>query len=217
MDHGGTPLINLQLLKDRAFMTGLLIVSAFFSGNAATFFIMAFYLQKSLQFTALEAAFAYTPLGIGFLGGSLIVPKIIGRLGMNVLRVGTGLMVIGVGIMMATVYYITKLTWQHLIPAMLVSGIGQGLVATPLVRTILSQIKMKETGTASGILSTVTVISQGTGVSLIGTLYFAVMKSDYASLSVSTHSFMISLLCILCLAIITGLLLFLLPGKPKKV
>nr|WP_282435793.1 MFS transporter [Peribacillus muralis] len=216
--HGGNPLIHLTLLKDRAFTIGLSIVFAFFSGNAATFFILSFYLQESLRFTALEAAFAYTPLGIGFLGGSLLVPKISSRFGDGVLRFGSVLMVLGISSMMATIYFLAPtINWQAIIPAMFVSGIGQGFVATPLIRTILSQIKTRETGMASGLLSTVTVIAQGVGVSLIGTLYFSLMTSVVPSPSESTYSFTISLLCILCLALVTGVLLFLLPGKQDKI
>ncbi|WP_261134015.1 MFS transporter [Bacillus sp. Marseille-Q3570] len=208
--RGGMPLVNPQLFKDRAFTTGLMIIFAFFSGNAATFFIMSFHLQQKLAFTPLEAAFTYTPLGVGFLFGSMIVPKIIQRFGSRVLLFGAGLMIFGVGIMIGTFYYIPiNLKWLDLIPATFVSGIGQGLVATPLIQMILSQINRKDTGTASGMLSTVTVVAQGAGVSLIGTLYFTLIKSD-SLLITSNHSFIISLFCILFLAIATGYLLWLL-------
>ncbi|MGP4081496.1 MFS transporter [Pseudalkalibacillus sp. R45] len=215
--RGGMPLVNLQLLEERAFAAGLLIVFAFFSGNAATFFIMAFHLQKFLQFNPLEAAFAYTPLGMGFLFGSILVPKLMDRFGVNVLRIGTGLMVLGVSMMIATFYILlVDLSWQDLIPATFVSGIGQGLVATPLIRTVLSRINHKDTGSASGVLSTVTVVAQGAGVSLIGTLYFTLMKVDQPFQTTASHSFIISLVCVLFLSIGTGLLLFLLPGNKNK-
>ncbi|MDN4525915.1 MFS transporter [Fictibacillus fluitans] len=212
----GMPLVQFRLFKNKAFSVGLLIVFSFFSGNAATFFIMAFYLQEELGFTALQAAYSYTPLGIGFLIGSFIVPKMIDKWKLHTLRLGAGLMVIGVGMLMATFYYFQEnLVWQHLIIAMGISGIGQGLVATPLVSTILKHTEAKEAGTASGVLSTVTVIAQAIGVSIIGSIYFA-LKGMGHSLDRSAHSFQLSLIFILGLALAVGLLLFFMPEKNDK-
>ncbi len=66
---GGSPLVELHLFHDRAFVIGLFSGTCFFSGAAAFFLISTVFLQNGLGYSPKEAGltFAVWPL-IAFLG-----------------------------------------------------------------------------------------------------------------------------------------------------
>jgi hypothetical protein len=60
--------------------------------------------------------------------------------------------------------------WTHLLAGMIVSGIGGGLISTPLVSTALGVVEPGRAGMASGINSTLRQVGIATGVAGLGTI-----------------------------------------------
>ena len=61
--------------------------------------------------------------------------------------------------------------WTHLLPGMILAGIGAGLVNVPLVSTAVGVVEPARAGMASGINSTLRQVGIATGVAALGSLF----------------------------------------------
>jgi hypothetical protein len=84
--------------------------------------------------------------------------------------IGPGLMAVGIGLLLMRGLDASS-TWTHLIPGMIVSGIGVGLVNPPLASTAIGVVPPRQAGMASGINSTFRQVGIATGIALLGTLF----------------------------------------------
>lgn len=77
----------------------------------------------------------------------------------------------------------TALLW----PALLATGLGMGMVLTPLVSVTLAAVGPHHAGAASGVQATGTNLGNAIGVAVIGVVFFAAVRGGYA------HAFSASL------------------------
>jgi predicted MFS family arabinose efflux permease len=61
---------------------------------------------------------------------------------------------------------------------MLVCGVGQGLVAPPLIGTVLQRVEPGDAGAASGVLLTATQVANALGIALLGGAWRAASGHD---------------------------------------
>ena len=66
----------------------------------------------------------------------------------------------------------------HLIPGMIVGGIGIGMVNPPLASTAVGVVAPQRAGMASGINSTFRQVGIATGIALLGTLFSNKVHSE---------------------------------------
>jgi predicted MFS family arabinose efflux permease len=143
------PMFDLTLFRLPTFSGGS--VAAF--GLSASIFAMILYLVLYLQ-----DILGYSPLATGvrvmFLSGAILVTATVaGRLSSRAparLLIGPGLIMVGVGLLLMRGLNATS-SWTHLIPGMIVSGLGIGLVPP------------QQAGMASGINSAFRQVGIATG------------------------------------------------------
>jgi hypothetical protein len=137
------------------------------------------YFQDILGYSALGTGVRVMVLS----GGILVTATASGRLSSKVpvrLLIGPGLVIIGVGLLLMRDLTATS-TWTHLIPGMIVGGIGVGLVNPPLASTAVGVVQPQQAGMASGINSTFRQVGIATGIALLGTLFSSKVKSEVIS------------------------------------
>ncbi len=78
-------------------------------------------------------------------------------------------------------------SWTHLIPGMIVSGLGIGLVNPPLASTAVGVVPPRQAGMASGINSTFRQVGIATGIALLGTLFSNNVR-DQAQIAAAVQS-----------------------------
>jgi EmrB/QacA subfamily drug resistance transporter len=174
------PMFDLNLFRLPTFAGGS--VAAF--GLSASIFAMLLYLVLYLQ-----DILGYSPLGTGvrvmFLSGAILVTAIpAGRLTSRVpvrLLIGPGLILVGVGLLLMRGLDAGS-TWTHLIPGMIVGGLGVGLVNPPLASTAVGVVQPGQAGMASGINSTFRQVGIATGIALLGTLFSNKVKDEVLAL-----------------------------------
>jgi EmrB/QacA subfamily drug resistance transporter len=170
------PMFDLSLFRLPTFSGGS--VAAF--GLSASIFAMILYLVLYLQ-----DILGYSPLATGvrvmFLsGGILVAATVAGRLSSRVpvrLLIGPGLIMVGVGLLLMRGLDAGS-TWTHLIPGMIVGGLGVGLVNPPLASTAVGVVPPQQAGMASGINSTFRQVGIATGIALLGTLFSNQVKDE---------------------------------------
>jgi predicted MFS family arabinose efflux permease len=170
------PMFDLTLFKLPTFSGGL--TAAF--GLSASIFAMLLYLVLYLQ-----DILGYSPLGTGvrlmvISGAVLVVGMVAGRLSSRVpvrLLIGPGLILVGVGLLLMRGLNAGS-SWTHLIPGMIVGGIGIGLVNPPLASTAVGVVPPQRAGMASGVNSTFRQVGIATGIALLGTLFSNRVKDE---------------------------------------
>ncbi len=169
------PMFDLKLLRLPTFSGGS--VAAF--GLSASIFSVLLYLVLYLQ-----DILGYSPLGTGvrvmYLSGAILVSATVaGRLSSRMpvrLLIGPGLIIIGVSLLLMRGLNAGS-TWTHLIPGMIVGGVGVGLVNPPLASTAVGVVP-PQAGMASGINSTFRQVGIATGIALLGTLFSNDVKGE---------------------------------------
>ena len=173
--HRAHPMFDLSLFRLPTFSGGS--VAAF--GLSASIFSMLLYLVLYLQ-----DILGYSPLATGvrlmFLSGAILVTATVaGRLSSHVpvrLLIGPGLIMVGIGLLLMRGLNAGS-SWTHLIPGMIVGGLGIGLVNPPLASTAVGVVPPQRAGMASGINSTFRQVGIATGIALLGTLFSSQVKS----------------------------------------
>ena len=170
------PMFDLNLFRLPTFSGGS--VAAF--GLSASIFSMLLYLVLYIQ-----DILGYSPLATGvrlmvISGGILLTSTAAGRLTSRVpirLLIGPGLIIVGIGLLLMRGLDAGS-AWTHLIPGMIVGGIGVGLVNPPLASTAVGVVAPQRTGMASGINSTFRQVGIATGIALLGTLFSNDVKNE---------------------------------------
>ncbi|HEY4164881.1 MAG TPA: MFS transporter, partial [Dongiaceae bacterium] len=171
--NGQMPLLSIRLFRVPYFVTGILLVLVFYVTMNSFYMSLAVLLQFGYGKTPLEAALIFTPISVAFATASLLAPKLTRRHGTAVLRWGGILNVLGYGALLLLMYDAA----DHpailaLMPALLVAGIAQGLILTPLLNVILGMLPETHAGMAAGAISTMQQLGGAFGVALMGLALF---------------------------------------------
>ena len=67
----------------------------------------------------------------------------------------------------------------ELAPSLALMGMGQGLVMSPLIRVVLSEVPPEVAGAGSGVLTTTQQTSLALGVAVLGTLFVTLASPDH--------------------------------------
>ena len=169
---GGTPLIPPTVLQHQSMRRGLLLAVPFFATFAAFMFLYALLTQSFLHFDALRAGLTLGPMAFAFLLTSLATTPLVARYGRAVIGAGAGIQLVGLAVLMATlVVWWPHVTAWELLTGLTIMGAGQGLVMSPLIRVVLSDVPREVAGAGSGVLTTSQQTSLALGVASLGTLF----------------------------------------------
>jgi predicted MFS family arabinose efflux permease len=169
-------MFDLSLFRLPTFSGGS--VAAF--GLSASIFSMLLYLVLYIQDILGYSALATGVRLMVISGGILLTSTVAGRLTSRVpirLLIGPGLIIVGIGLLLMRGLNAGS-SWTHLIPGMIVGGIGVGLVNPPLASTAVGVVPPQRAGMASGISSTFRQVGIATGIALLGALFSNQVRND---------------------------------------
>jgi hypothetical protein len=172
--RGRVPLVPPSVLGLPQLRTGLLIAVLFFTGFGGFMFAFSLALQVGLPgaagLSALACGLALLPFAAGFLLASVAGPRVEARLGARVIALGSAVEAVGFAALAASVAVAwPEVTPLRLAPAMLVAGVGQGLVMIPLFGVVLRTVPVSQAGLGSGILITTQQTCLALGAATVGT------------------------------------------------
>jgi EmrB/QacA subfamily drug resistance transporter len=176
----GSALLPMRLFSDRGFSAGLVTQGAFQGSLAGFALALTVYVQAGLGWSALHAGLTLLPFSLGaFVGTGVSVP-----LGT---KLGKVVMVAGAAMQSAATIWVIAIvhdqagnlsTWD-LTPALVVAGMGLGMLVVPLVDIALATVPTSEAGAASGAYGTVQQVGAAVGVAVIGTVFFGIVGTSY--------------------------------------
>jgi MFS family permease len=170
---GGSPLIDLNLFKNRTFVIGLAMAFLFYC-ISVFFLTFGIYLQNGLGWTALASGIGILPFAIGFFAGTLRSAKVYARFGNHILSIGFGLLAGGfavtasallAGLGPGIIFYV----------GLIFAGVGQGLLQPSTVRIVLTEVEPEHAGLAAGVVTSILQIGSAVGVAAVGSVFFAVL------------------------------------------
>ncbi|MFC4588381.1 MFS transporter [Sphaerisporangium corydalis] len=181
--NGGDPLVVPSLFRKRAFTGGLVTGLVFFSGMVGFSLVFSLYTQIGLGYSTLKAGLASVPWSLGMIVGFGIAQPL-QKYGRKLLHGGALLMALGVFGVIVTlnVAGIGVTPWQF-VPALLLTGIGMGMLMAPFFNIVLAGVEQHETGSASGSLTAIQQLGSAFGVALLGTVFFGLLGSSVATAS----------------------------------
>ena len=172
--RGKMPLIDLALFEDRIFVAGTCATFCFFLGNLSFYFVLTLFIQNGLGFSPFNAALTVMPLAFAFVAGSRLAAGRLPRRGVAALVDGCIVQAAGLAGTAFLVGTVAQPTTAMLMLPLALFGYGQGMVLAPLFSAVLTNVRHAHAGSGSGILATTQQVANGTGVVLVGAVYFAV-------------------------------------------
>jgi hypothetical protein len=107
---------------------------------------------------------------------------VVRRLGTWTLLAGCVLLAVGLaGVTGLLNWAGTGLHGYQLSPALVVAGLGAGLVLAPLTSVILAGIRASDAGAASGILATAQQVGAAAGIAIAGIIFFGQLGTNAGS------------------------------------
>jgi EmrB/QacA subfamily drug resistance transporter len=173
------PMLDLHLLRVPTFNGGLIAAWAISASLFSLLTYVVLYLQNVLGSSALDTGMRLLPMT----GAIFLTAGLAGRLTGHVptrALIAPGFAFIGAGLLLMR--GITPADdWTHLLPGMIVAGIGAGFVNVPLASTAVGVVEPARAGMASGINSTLRQVGIATGVAALGSILATQVDSTVVS------------------------------------
>ncbi|MGN6605494.1 MAG: MFS transporter [Jatrophihabitans sp.] len=179
--RGSHAMFDLSLFRLPTFTGGALAAFGLSASIFALLLYIVLYVQDVLGYDALGTGLRLMLLSAAI----LVVSTVAGRLTSHVqvrFLIGPGLVLVGVGLLLMRGLDASS-SWTHLIPGLLVSGVGVGLVNPPLASTAVGVVAPQRAGMASGINSTFRQVGIATGIALLGTLFASTVTDSVTRLA----------------------------------
>jgi EmrB/QacA subfamily drug resistance transporter len=170
------PMFDLRLFLLPTFSGGSVAAFGLSASIFAMILYLVLYLQDILGYSALATGVRLMVLSGGTLATSAVAGRLTSRVPVRLL-IGPGLLLVGVGLLLMRGLDAGS-SWTHLIPGLIVAGLGVGMVNPPLASTAVGVVPPQRAGMASGINSTFRQVGIATGIALLGTLFASKVTAE---------------------------------------
>jgi hypothetical protein len=171
-----SPLLPLRVVNDRNRGAAFLAVSIAGVAMFATFLFLTYYLQQGLGFSPIESGLAFLPLVVAiFAVAPAAATKLLPRLGPRPL-VPSGMAIAALGLVYLTGIGVESSYAGAVLPAVIVIGVGFGLIMAPSFATATQGIEPGDAGVASAMVNTSQQVGGSLGLALLSTLFAAAVS-----------------------------------------
>ena len=200
---GGAPMLRLSLFRSDGFVIGMLTVLTFYSGIASFHLVIGVYLQTTMHLSPLQSGLMFACVAASFVVTSMKGPRLQEMLGKFSMVYGACILV--AGHVMQIVVAATGGGMLSMIPALIVEGVGIGLVMAPLVARALLKVPAAHSGVGSGVLATMQSAGNALGVAVITFAFLAAREAQRQSAGPDA-GFIASMLGLCVVTTVTGFL-----------
>jgi EmrB/QacA subfamily drug resistance transporter len=166
--RSSSPMLQLKFFRDRTFLganlVGLIVSFGFFG----VVFFLSLFMQQVQGYTPFEAGLRQLPTTLGVMVMAILSGRIVSHIGPR-LPMAIGLTVNGTALLlMTTVQADTPYSqwWFY----MALTGIGMGLVMSPMTAAIMGSVPPARAGMASATSNTLRQLGSVFGVAVLGTI-----------------------------------------------
>jgi predicted MFS family arabinose efflux permease len=174
--RAANPLVPLRVFTSRTVSVANLVLALTVAGIFGMFFMGALYLQRVLRYDAIEVGLAFLPVAIGIAALALgLAARLIMRVGAKPTLIA-GLTLVAAGLIVFRRAPVNADYVTDLLPAMVLLGLGAGLVFPSLTTLAMSAATPEDSGLASGLVNTTRQVGGVLGTAVLATL--ATARSD---------------------------------------
>lgn len=163
------PLVRMSIFRVRTVRAANVVMFLVAAGLFAMFYFNTLYLQRVLDYSALEAGLAFLPFTAGIIIGAGLSQKLVASLGAReVPLIGMPMAIVGLLLFIRLQpdgSYVTDL-----LPGIMLASIGMGLTFVPVTLIATSGIPADDAGLASGLYNTSQQIGGALGLAILATL-----------------------------------------------
>jgi EmrB/QacA subfamily drug resistance transporter len=165
------PLLPLRIVRDRDRGGALIAIGLVGVAMFGIFLFLTYYLNQTLRFSSLETGLSFLPMPISIMtAATQITPRLLPRVGPKVL-IATGGLVAAVGVLMFLRTEVDS-TWAGtILPALVVTGLGMGLIVSSAMNTATSGVAREDAGAASASVNTFQQVGGSIGTALLSTVF----------------------------------------------
>jgi MFS family permease len=171
------PLLPLRVILDRT--RGGSYVAVFISGVAifATFLFLTYYLQVVKAESPLATGLLFLPMiGCILISSNLSSIVLLARLGPRVL-IAAGMLLGAGGMVYLTQVTVTSGYASSVLPALLILGLGFGMIFAPAINTATFGVARRDSGVASALVNTMQQVGGSIGTSALSTIALSTAAS----------------------------------------
>jgi EmrB/QacA subfamily drug resistance transporter len=164
------PLLPMRVVAHRGRGGAYLAVAIAAAGMFGVFLFLTYYMQQTLGFSPLKTGLAFIPMmavimPTGAIGQTRLVPRFGAR------RLVTIGMALGAtGMLILTGVTVDSNYATHVLPGLMVMGLGLGLIMAPAMSTATLGVDRRDAGVASAMVNTGQQIGGSIGTALLSTL-----------------------------------------------
>jgi predicted MFS family arabinose efflux permease len=163
------PLVPLRIFSNRSLAasdaTFLLVAAALFG----MFYFCTLYLQQVLGYSALKTGVASLPLSLTLIAASAAASRVVDRFTPKPVLV-TGLLITTGGFVLLTQVSGHGDYGSHVLPAMVILGIGLGMSFVPVTIAATNGVAPEDSGLASGLLNATQQVGGSLGLAILATV-----------------------------------------------
>ena len=164
------PLLPLRVLLDRNRGASFIAILISGAGMFGVFLFLTYYLQESLGYSPVKTGLAFMPMVAALmvttiLANNLLLPRLGPK---SSVPVGMGLAAAGLAWM--TTLNLTSSYTAHVLPPLVVTGLGLGLVMAPAMSVATSGVAPEDAGVASAGVNTMQQVGGSISTALLTTL-----------------------------------------------
>lgn len=173
------PLLDLRLLSGtRGYAPGAALGAVYFLGFSGIWLAFALFLQTGLGYTPLQSGLSVTAFALGSAVSSAAGGRLVERFGRLLTVIGLVGVLTG---LVATIGVVLVVPAGALMgamaPALLVAGLGGGLVISPNITLTLREVPVRMAGSAGGALQTGQRVGAAIGTAALPGVYYVVLDA----------------------------------------
>jgi EmrB/QacA subfamily drug resistance transporter len=182
------PLLPLRVVLDRNRGGAFAAVGLVGAGMFGVFLFLTYYLQQTLRFTPIETGLAFLPMvGALMLTATTTSAAVLPRVGPKPL-VTAGMLLAAVGMLLLTQVGVDSTYAAHVLPGLLVMGVGLGLAMATAMGTATLGVRPEDASVASATVNTMQQIGGSVGTALLSTLAASATSSFASSHATATDA-----------------------------
>jgi EmrB/QacA subfamily drug resistance transporter len=173
------PLLPLRVVSDRDRGASFLAIGTASAGLFGLFLFLTYYLQLTKGFSAFETGLAFLPMSLSIAPTvGLVTTRILARTGPRPL-VPSGMLIGALGMLLLTRLEPDSSYASHVLPSLILIGIGFGLTIAPSFATATHGIPARDAGIASAMVNTSQQIGGSIGTALLSSVGAGSLTTAY--------------------------------------
>jgi predicted MFS family arabinose efflux permease len=164
------PLMPLRLFRLRSVTAANILGALWAAAMFGCFFLSALYMQLVLGYDPMQVGLAFLPSNLIMAAFSIgWSAKVVMRYGLR-LPIVVGMLLTTIGLALFALAPVNGGFWLHILPGMLLIGVGCGMALNPVMLAAMNDVAPEESGLASGVVNTAFMMGGALGLAVLVSL-----------------------------------------------